>query len=625
VPGYRILLGSDRDGSLRGYSVRPDGSGLTALTQKRDLMPVTLSRDGKTVAYQDGAGGIFVSRADGSHLRRVARQGASEPALSPNGRLLAFVKTGRIWIVGTNGRALRQLTSGRNDRDPDWSPNGATLAFVSFSSRGSGLFIQSLRGRRRLLVRGDSSYPRWSPDGRSIAYPHFGSGSRAKNGIYVVRRDGRRSRLVVRGASVFAWSPDGRRLAFRDGSPALGIVGVDGRGLKRLTLPVVPSYRGDSTGALAWSPDARLVFTGHTGDDAEQIWIVGVDGHGLQRVTGAGTNSLVGWTRLTPRGRPAPPLPPGEHVLGADTVVTSAPVAALSADASRVAFITGATRTDCTHVAVWAPAARTLARFSPSVPAPCREGGLGGMYGVVLAGSRMAWAAILGCGNSCDVALASATLTAPVAAHLTEDYGAFDTGGPPFDYHVHGDGDLLVFKGWNPSRLVRIGAGTEACGDGQAHICTTLRRLDQAALADSASDGLIAIREPDQVTVVDDHGALVREFPFLPDEVKAAKLDGHHLVVTRLALLEVYDVSSGALELSVPLPTGYALQEVDGGVAVLRRSETFMLLRLADGRSRTIAPGSGPRFAALEPEGLYQSYVVGKEGRVVFVPHSNLF
>jgi len=628
--GYRIVLGSDRDGNLRAYSVRPDGSRLTPLLERnRPLSPVALSRDGNVVAYQSAEGGISVSRADGKGLRRLVRDGASRPALSPDGRLLAFAKRNRIWIVGTNGHGLRRLTSGRNDSDPDWSPDGSTLAFSQISFSKSGMFVQPLRGRRRLLVRGSVSRPKWSPNGRSIAYLKYGGGSAAKDGLYVIRKDGKHVRRLAPDASIFAWSPDGRRLAFSDAGnkvpPSLWVVGVDGRALERLRIDVFPS-NGDLAATLAWSPDARhLLVTGSTGDDPEQIWIVGTDGRGLHRLTSAGTNTLVGWTRLAPKARPATRLPPSERVLGADTVATSAPVVSLSADESRVAFIARGQSTDCLHISVWTPAAKALMRLSPRLPAPCREGGEGGMYGVVLAGSRVAWAEILGCGNSCDVSLESATLTSPAPERLTEDYGAYDWGGPPWDYQLYGDGELLVFNARDRSRLFRIGSGREACGGDGAGVCTTLRRGAHAALADSVSAGLIAIRESDEVTVLNDRGTLVREFPFVPDEVRAAKLDGQRLVVSRVAFLDVYNVVTGVLELSRPLPIGYTLQEVDGGIAVLRHAETIMLMRLADGRSQTLAPGRGPRFAELEPSGLYYSFVTGKEGRVVFVPRVNLF
>src|SRR5207245_1709642 len=128
--------------------------------------------------------------------------------------------------------------------------------------------------------------------------------------------------------------------------------------------------------------------------------------------------------------------------------------------------------------------------------------------------------------------------------------------GPPTDFHLHGDGDLLVFNDTSEStRLVKIGGGSEHCQEGEPKspaICTTLRRASHAGPVDSVSAGLIAVREPDEVAVLDAQGALVREFPFLPDEVSAARLDGGLLVVARLAVIDVYDVATGARVLSQP-------------------------------------------------------------------------
>jgi hypothetical protein len=128
------------------------------------------------------------------------------------------------------------------------------------------------------------------------------------------------------------------------------------------------------------------------------------------------------------------------------------------------------------------------------------------------------------------------------------------------------------------------------------------------------------------VAVLDEHGAIVRVFPFASNEVRAARLDGNRLVVATRSVLEVYDVATGMGVAQQPLPAGYALLDVDGGIAVLRHEESVMLLSLADGRSRTLTPGAGPVLADLEPPGLYYSYSMPDgSGRVVFVPRSQLF
>jgi Tol biopolymer transport system component len=631
---YWIVLGSDRDGQgSRPYSVRSDGSRLTPLlSHGRGIEAVALSGDGSTVAYTAHRGGstpIYVSQADGTGFRRLAVGAGvyyAHPALSPDGGLLAYEDRGQIAIVGTDGQGNRRLTSGSS---PDWSPDGSALVFAD----AQAIVVQPLSGSRHEVVHRGAmgGRPVWSPDGRWIAYVSYEGSRRKKNGLYVVQTNGRHRRLVGPAATMFAWSPDARRLAFADAgnseTPRVGIVGVRGRHLRRLSLRVSPGLPGGAAG-VAWSPDGHgLILSAHAGNDPDQIWIVGLDGHGLRRVTSSGMNGLVGWTRLPPVLGPALRLPASERVSGPHTVMTRMPITDLSADGHRLAFVPGATATDCDHISVWTPGRKTIVRVSPGLPAPCRGRGEGWMYGVELAGSRVAWAEVLGCGNSCEVTLESATLAARRPGDVSRG-GSFNADeGRPFDYRLHGDGELLVFN--DGSRLVRIGGGREHCAEGDpstARICSTLRRGAHAGPIDSASQGLIAVREPDEVAVVDELGILVRTFPFTPNDVSAARLDRGHLVVARLAFLEDYDVATGVRELSRPLPAGYTLADFDEstGIALLRRPKTIMLLRLADGATWMVRLSHGPVLAALEQPGLFYSYAVGKRGRLVFVPRSNL-
>ena len=56
----------------------------------------------------------------------------SQPAISPDGREIAFVSGGDIWTVPVAGGDARLLVSGpADDRRPLYSPDGRSLAFVS--------------------------------------------------------------------------------------------------------------------------------------------------------------------------------------------------------------------------------------------------------------------------------------------------------------------------------------------------------------------------------------------------------------------------------------------------------------------------------------------------------------
>jgi Tol biopolymer transport system component len=610
--GYWIVLGSNRDGVDRAYSVRPDGSRLTM------LLPATLgwvtaeavSGNGRTIAYEvDGFGDpleqLSVSRADGAGLRPLARTfGAA--AVSPNGKLVAYTsgaRSFRLFVIRSTGQGRRRLTSRGDAYEPDWSPNGKAVVYSdqSHSSRGE-IVVQPLHGRSHVIVRGrDVTTPKWSPDGRWIAYS-------APRGLALARPNGTDRHVVSRGSIYsFAWSPNGRQLAFGAGAK-LFVASRKGGAPRRIRI------RGAlSIGSVSWSPNGRLlaVEAGRSGQGT-RIWVVRADGSGPRVVAGEGSSTLVGWSRLAPAQPPAPALLPSEWALGPDTVATRTPISDLSADGGRVAFVLGWTGADCEHVAVWTPAAQALNRFrKPSTACD------GGIYSVELSGSRAAWVSYSGCGNYCDVTLETATLDDP--APLAVAYDSVNAN-EPLEWPLRGDGDLLVFD--EGERLVRLGTGAEKC---EKALCTTLRRGAHSAPVESVSGGLIAVLEASAVAVVDGHGALVTVIPFAQNDVKAARLDGGHLIVARSGVLQVYDAASGAALQQRPLPAGYTLTDVDGGIAVLQHHETITLMRLEDGRSLTLAPGRGPVLADLEPVGLYYSYVTDEGGgRVVFVPRPNL-
>jgi hypothetical protein len=74
------------------------------------------------------------SPAPGSTVRRLTRDGHdSGPRWSPDGKHIAYLDRGDLWIMRAGGSHKKQLTSqapGYTDTRPTWSPNGRFLAFV---------------------------------------------------------------------------------------------------------------------------------------------------------------------------------------------------------------------------------------------------------------------------------------------------------------------------------------------------------------------------------------------------------------------------------------------------------------------------------------------------------------
>ncbi len=161
----------------------------------------------------------------------------SEPAVSPDGRWVAFVsaRDGNPELYAARlpgGQPVRITFTPRTaEAEPDWSPDGKRLVYAA----GGDLWTTTLdRATARLLVRRGSA-PSWSPAGGLIAFERAGD-------LWTVGADGLGVRKLRPGTQP-AWSPDGRRLAsVRDGDLYLG---------SRLLAPRARSP--------SWSPDGRRI------------------------------------------------------------------------------------------------------------------------------------------------------------------------------------------------------------------------------------------------------------------------------------------------------------------------------------------------------------------------------
>lgn len=101
------------------------------------------------------------------------------PTLSRDRKLLAFSALGAIWVRALPGGAARRLppAPGQFDDMPALSPDGRLVAFVTFRREPlqvagpSSLVIRSLDRREQDRRINDASFylPRWSPDGSRLA------------------------------------------------------------------------------------------------------------------------------------------------------------------------------------------------------------------------------------------------------------------------------------------------------------------------------------------------------------------------------------------------------------------------------------------------------------------------
>src|SRR5258708_26747197 len=96
------------------------------------------------------------------------------PAISPDGKTIAFSFQGPLFVVPSNGGLAQPLTAGTAaDTSPVWSPDGKSIAFASDRYGNFDVFLISAEGgpARRLTTHSADEIPVWvTSDGRFQAF-----------------------------------------------------------------------------------------------------------------------------------------------------------------------------------------------------------------------------------------------------------------------------------------------------------------------------------------------------------------------------------------------------------------------------------------------------------------------
>ncbi len=153
------------------------------ITKQRQTQTVTRSICGRTcnrltrprlhIACSVAIALLMFTQASG----QTTVQLATDPALSPDGKVLAFALAGDIWTVPTKGGvALRLSTHPAAESKPQFSPDGKELAFVSRRSGSPQIWVQGVNpsgrtnGIPRQVTHHTAGYQleSWYPDGKHL-------------------------------------------------------------------------------------------------------------------------------------------------------------------------------------------------------------------------------------------------------------------------------------------------------------------------------------------------------------------------------------------------------------------------------------------------------------------------
>ncbi len=212
---------------------------------------MALSPDGKKVALI-AHGDVFASSAaDGGDAKRITHTPAPETSIhwSPDSNRVIYISARngheQLFEYDLAKDTERQLTnSSEDDEEPAFSPDGKLLAFVRGEHELRVLNLSS--NKDQTLASGDLENPviAWSPDSKFIAYTTVGAKSFRNVNIVAAAGPaaGQPVSFLANGetASRIAWSPDGKYVLFDTAqrSEPSQIARVD-------LIPHLPKFRED--------------------------------------------------------------------------------------------------------------------------------------------------------------------------------------------------------------------------------------------------------------------------------------------------------------------------------------------------------------------------------------------
>ena len=242
--GQTVYFTSEREGSFNVYSFPVSNPAAVKKVTKYKTHPVrflTLSDNGVLCYGYDGD--IYVNKGSGNSVKlsvnitsdndnndmaELPVSGGSDNDLSRDGKQIAFISRGEVFVTSTEFKTVRQITdTPAAESDVVFSPDGKKLAYASEREGIWNIYTAELTRKEDVYFpyatvieekplfknnKVDRRAPQFSPDGKEIAYIE----NREKLMVYNIESG--KTRQITDGSQCYSttgsfgysWSPDGK-------------------------------------------------------------------------------------------------------------------------------------------------------------------------------------------------------------------------------------------------------------------------------------------------------------------------------------------------------------------------------------------------------------------------------